>query len=157
MPSTSSVLTLEVRAHLRAAALHAAVVIAWATNVAIAKVNKLRDNTNNIAIALENEAAESLRRELQRRHTHVERLSTKVFVPDGAKLYELDAVVIADSCAAVAASNTTEPATAAHRKTAKGAWLRCATQLPMTPQWWSWRATQKPHSAQCEARCGRQT
>ena len=31
-----------------------------------------------------------------------------------------------------------------------------ATHVPTVPQWWSWRATQKPHSAQCEARRGRQ-
>ena len=63
-------------------------------------MKKLRGDSANIASALENEAAECLRRELQRRHASVERVCDKVFVPDGTKRYELDVVVLARSCAA---------------------------------------------------------
>ena len=70
-------------------------------------MKKLRDNTNNIAAALENETAECMRKALQRRHKRVDRLSEKVHVPYGdAKAFELDAVVLTDDCAAVAEVKT---------------------------------------------------
>ena len=70
------------------------------------EVKKLRGNTDDVAEALENEAAECLRRELQRQHANVARVCHKCYVPSGTKTFELDAVVLADTCAAVAEVKT---------------------------------------------------
>ena len=64
-------------------------------------MHKLREDANGVFAALADEAAECVRHALQRRQQHVKRLSAKVFVPSGCDKFELDAVVLADSCAAV--------------------------------------------------------
>ena len=66
-----------------------------------AQVHKLREDANGVSAALADEAAECVRHALQRRRQHVERLSGTVFVPCGSDRFELDAVVLADTCVAV--------------------------------------------------------
>ena len=68
---------------------------------ACAQVKILRENTANVAAALENEAAECLR------HARVDRVSAKVYVLSGdTHPFEADAVVVTDTCAAVAEVKT---------------------------------------------------
>ena len=92
-------------------------------------MEKLRENTNNIAAALENEAAECLRHALQRRHTHVERLAAKICVPgNGAEMFELDGVVVTDNSVAVVEAKTVLNEAAATQLQRNVLIIKCAAQ-----------------------------
>ena len=99
-PAASSAVGEEVRLYLPTFCVHKRLL------TYSRQVDKLREDANGVAAALANEAAECVRHALQRRQQHVERLSAKVFVPCGSDRFELDAVVLADSCAAVVQAKT---------------------------------------------------
>ena len=104
---------------------------------ACAQVKILSDNTasNLAAAALENETAECLRHALQRRHAHVDRVSAKVYLPRGdSNPFELGAVVVTDSCAAVAEVKTVLNELAAVQLRRNVRIIKCVRASDATPR-----------------------